>query len=795
MKRNFKRHVAKRFQAIILTAALSVGILDCVGMGTFSVTEPTTVKAATNYGLQDDVQDGVILHCWNWSYNNIKENMATIAASGYSAVQTSPVTQPKDYAYEGVTESNVGIPDGCGGSEGQWWKLYQPVSQNICDNGQSWLGTKDEFEEMCAEAEKYGVKVIVDIVANHMANIKGWQNSLSDVSEQVGLYCNPDMLTNADYWHINTVQCWYSDGRYDITQGSIGMPDLNTADKRVQNMILNLLKECVDAGADGFRFDAAKHIETPDDDSAFASDFWPTVINGIRNYADHDLYIYGEILNTVGDDFDIGNYTKYMSVTDNGTGDHILSDVRYGNASSASAGSTRYEKTKTVLWAESHDTYMGGPSYLTTDKMVKQAWAVVAAKKDSTALYFARPYYSEQILLDDNGNKVPKSEVEPTLMGEVGTMTWSDPEVAAVNNFHNYFVGQDESVSSSGSVIYTERGNSGVVISNLSGAGYVEIPAYRMASGTYTDKVSGNTFTVSNGTIKGTIGSSDGIAVVYNGGTGGTVVTKNPTITVSQEGGNFYGDSLTVSISLKNATSGTYQINNGSAVSFGSSVSVTLGADVDYGTSITLKVTAKGDTTKTATYTFTKTKQDTSNLIYCKNTAGWSNVYCYMWNSSSDTNASWPGVKMTSLGDNVWSYAMTSSYKNVIFNNGSGTQTADLSAPGSGYIYDNNTGSWTTYGNSGGTEDPQPETYKVYCKNQAGWSNVCCYMWNSASDTIGAWPGVQMTYEGNNVWSLELSTEYANVIFTNGSGTQTADLSFPGEAYIYNNSTGSWETK
>lgn len=156
MKRNFKRHVAKRFQAIILTAALSVGILDCVGMGTFSVTEPTTVKAATNYGLQDDVQDGVILHCWNWSYNNIKENMATIAASGYSAVQTSPVTQPKDYAYEGVTESNVGIPDGCGGSEGQWWKLYQPVSQNICDNGQSWLGTKDEFEEMCAEAEKYG---------------------------------------------------------------------------------------------------------------------------------------------------------------------------------------------------------------------------------------------------------------------------------------------------------------------------------------------------------------------------------------------------------------------------------------------------------------------------------------------------------------------------------------------------------------------------------------------------------------------------------------------------------------
>lgn len=60
--------------------------------------------------------------------------------------------------------------------------------------------------------------------------------------------------------------------------------------------------------------DAARHIETPADDE-FASDFWPTVIGSIRNYADYDLYIYGEILNTVGDNFNIGNYTKYMSVS------------------------------------------------------------------------------------------------------------------------------------------------------------------------------------------------------------------------------------------------------------------------------------------------------------------------------------------------------------------------------------------------------------------------------------------------------------------------------------------------
>lgn len=686
------------------------------------------VSAATNYGLVDNVQDGVILHCWNWSYNNIKSNMKLIAESGYSAIQTSPVTQPKDYAYKGETELNVGIPDGCGGSEGQWWKLYQPVSMNICDNGQSFLGTKSEFKAMCDEAEKYGVKVIVDIVANHMANITGWKNKLSDVSLQVGEYCNPDMLTDPTYWHINDTQCWFSDGRYDITQGTIGMPDLNTADKRVQNMVLGLLKECVDCGADGFRFDAAKHIETPAD-GAFGSDFWPTVINGIRNYADHDLFIYGEILNTVGDNFDISNYTKYMSVTDNGTGDQILSTFRYKNAGSAASGNARYDAKKTVLWAESHDTYMGGPSYLATDKMVKGTWSVVAAKKDSTALYFARPYYSNQILKDEFGDKYQKSQITPTNMGEVGTMTWADPEVAAVNRFHNHFVGQDQCVSSSGNVVYTERGNAGVIIANMDGAGYVDIQANRMASGTYQDAVSGETFTVSGGRIRGTIKSADGIAVVYNPSIPPIRPTVSPTTTPSP----------TPSI------------------------------------------------TPTAT-------PITGDVLYVKNEAGWSDLYCYMWNSSSDRNASWPGTKMTYVGDNVWAYKLTSSYKNVIFNNGSGTQTGDMTSPGSGYLFNNKTYSWSKYTN---TPSPIPTTtpstsYKVYCKNTSGWSKVYCYMWNSSSDTIGSWPGVAMKNEGNNIWSVEVSKDYANVIFTNGSGTQTGDMSYPGKGMIFDNGTYNW---
>lgn len=481
-----------------------------------STEDKTSEENSKEETTKDLSNDGAILHCWNWSYNNIKLHMAEIAQAGYTAIQTSPVQQPKDYTYEGTVYNSVGTPNGTGGSDGQWWKLYQPVTFNICDNGQTWLGTKKEFREMCAEAEKYGVSVIVDVVANHLGNITGWKNSMSDITPQVGKYWKEDMLTDKKYWHINDYQCWMSDGRLHLVLGTIGMPDLNTADKRVQNMVLDFLKECVDCGADGFRFDAAKHIETPDDSKDIASDFWPTVIDGIRDYADHELFIYGEILNTPGDNFSISNYTKFMSVTDSATGDNRRNDVRYDNASSAANSGYSYDASKVVVWNESHDTYVGaGSSYLADDIMAKQTWAIVASRKEAVPLYFARPYYSNQIL-NANGEKKSTHNLVQTNMGDVGTMTWSDPSVAAVNNFKLTFAGESESISNKDSVVYIERGQSGVVIVNLKGSGSVSLPAKQMKAGTYIDRVTGNEFTVSGGTIKGNVSSEDGIAVVYN---------------------------------------------------------------------------------------------------------------------------------------------------------------------------------------------------------------------------------------------------------------------------------------
>ena len=192
--------------------------------------------------------------------------------------------------------------------------------------------------------------------------------------------------------------------------------------------------------------------------------------------------------------------------------------------------------------------------------------------------------------------------------------------------------------------------------------------------------------------------------------------------------------------------------------------------------------------------------------VYYQNSSNWSTVYCYMWNDSGGTkNAEWPGVEMTVHKDNVWKYTTSTDYANVIFNNGgNGQQTDDLKFPGDGQIYN---GTWSAYPDhipgsttDDPTEAPKPtippapgEAKYIYCKNEAGWGSVNCYMWTDGSGNNGGWPGKTMKNIGDNVWQYEFDGNWSKVIFNNGSGTQTGDLAFPGDGHMYNNKTGQWE--
>lgn len=617
---------AKKIASLVVASALLTSSFAAITSVNAAEVDSSAQTASADSTLRDKVGDGVMLHAFNWSYNTIKENLPAIAAAGYTTVQTSPVQQPKDYSTSGDVT-------------GQWWKLYQPISFHIAE--QSWLGTKDDLKSLCDEADKYGIKIICDIVSNHIANAD--EARPDSVSNQVKKY-EPEF-----YKKRRTYTRTYKGDANDssvqaVVQGHVSKcPDLVTNDTAVQTYIINLLKECIDCGVDGFRFDAAKHIET-EDDGEYASDYWKNITTSASSYytqkTGDDLYIYGEILNNCGADRSYSSYTKYINVTDNRTGDAVLYNVTRGKASTATNATYKsgVAASNAVLWAESHDTYEGssGSSGFSntadvSDENVVKAWAIVASRKDSTALFFARP--------------------GTALMGGVSTdTTYKSTAVSEINKFHNLFVGQSEKLGSSGDIAYVARGTSGIVLSNCKGTNAsVSISGTGLADGKYTDTVSGAEFTVANGVLTGSIGKT-GVAVVYNG-------TTTPKAINSVESGSFRGDTMTLTLSLENATSGTYCLDDSTPVKFTGTTSIRIGSDYKPGETINLTVTATdGVKTSSMAYKYTKSTAQESGVYVFFNPAtqkGWSapyQVYIYDETTNKGTvykNANWPGEAMT----------------------------------------------------------------------------------------------------------------------------------------------------
>ena len=626
----------KKITSFVLAVCM---LLSCVAVGSFSASAAEadeTVAAVAeeevgaDYGLSKTIAGAQILQCFNWSYQGIKNNMKKIAEQGFTAIQTSPI--------QTIKESTQGKT-----MQGSWWVYYQPSNFKIDTNGQNALGNKSDFTAMCNEAHKYGVKVVVDAVLNHMAN--AGDNTLSNTIPS-------DIRNDNGCWHsiYQNTSNWNS--RWDITHNCMGgLPDLNTGNPKVQNYEIAFMKECIDCGVDGFRFDGAKHIEVPNDNENASSNFWTRILGETTSYAKSKKgitpYYYGEVLDSTGGGQGVINqYCNLMSITLNKVSNDIRNKVNSRDANGAkrtdySLDDGSVPSKNAILWNESHDTYADGSSRGQGDATLKKTWAIVGSRADSVAMYMARP--------NDFGRQIGCADVT----------AWAAPEVKGVNVFKNYFNGQSEYLSSSGSIVYNERGTSGVMICNLNGGGQVSLKANKMASGTYTDQITGNKFTVSGGTISGQVGST-GVAVVYNAKPAGPSASAEP-------GTSTYDNTITVTLKVENATSGQYSIDGGSFQSF------TNGKTISSVT--TLKVNA-GSGSETVTYEYTKIDFKAKQRVYFDTKAyNWSNVHAYIYADESTSNAPWPGVQMQSdarTGNLVLDIPEGMENGLVIFNTGEG---------------------------------------------------------------------------------------------------------------------------
>ncbi|EFM08594.1 alpha amylase catalytic region [Paenibacillus curdlanolyticus YK9] len=620
---------AIRFWSIVLFAALLIQAIS------YTASTPSTVQAAgEEYGLPAQTKDGLILHAWNWSFDTIKNNLPAIAAAGYKSIQTSPI--------QGTKESTM---DGS-----KWWLLYQPTNFKI---GNAQLGSRDQFKSMCEEAAKYGISIIVDVVANHTANAGGGSQQLQPSGS-----VDPAIRDNPNFWHqATTVQDWGN--RWQVTQWAISLPDLNTSNQELQNMIIGFLNDAISLGADGFRFDAAKHIELPDDPNGAASNFWTRVLGSLTNK--DSQFIYGEVLQGGADRFSA--YSNYMGLLADHYGGSIRSAVTNKNVDGAKDYSAdNVSPSKLVTWVESHDTYANNESVSTylNDWQIKMGWSIIAARAQSNALFFNRPA---------GGGKFAST------LGVQGNDLWKDADVVAVNKFHNAMIGQGEYLRTQGSqIMLVERGTKGMTIVNLGGDAQINSDT-NLANGTYTNKASGGgTFTVSNGKITGFLGSGK-IAVLYE-------AAASTGISIDKAEGAFYTDALSVTMSYSGATSATYSLNNGTATSFSSGSSISFGAGAAIGTSFVLKITA-GAVTKT--YTFTKADPNAALKVHFYKPSSWGTPNIYYYDDSvtpTKIGAAWPGAAMQDEGNGWFAYSIPAwTQAKVIFNSGS-NQLPGASQPG-----------------------------------------------------------------------------------------------------------------
>ncbi|BCN28784.1 starch-binding protein [Anaeromicropila herbilytica] len=744
--------------AILLALVLTLQILPQQATSTI-----TSQAATTNSLANVNTRDGLIIQMHMWSFNNIKSKLPEIAAAGFKAIQVSPI--------QGAKNSS------------EWWSLYQPINQSIGNP----LGSRQEFQDLCSEAEKYNIDVIVDVIMNHVANQGKGQEDV--VSDQVS-----SEFKRTDFYH-NKGQCSDWKNRWAVTQQGIGMPDLNTQSSEVQAKAISFLNDCIACGADGFRFDAAKHIETnvgEDANKAWAGNYWTNVLGNLTN---KNVFIYGEVLDEANSESDnIQGYASFMSVTDHYYGSTLRNAVKSSNLSVAQNWNVNLPANRRVSYVENHDNYEHNESGINDDQR-KIAWGILAARDNVTPMYLSRRTGS---------------------MGSVGTTDFENTEIAAVNWFHNAMIGQSEYLrySNNNSCMLVDRGRIGTAIINEGGSFYLS-SATNLTSGTYTDNGgSGATFNVSGGTITGNV-PGNRIIVLYQDGINPTPSTS-PTVTPI--GDVVKVDPATpvvgqpVSITY-NATGRSLTNSSNVSLHWGydnwknpQNVPMTKISDNTWSVSVTVPESATTslnlvftngsvwDNNSSANWSFTVSKQSSptptptvspipsQKVAYFDNSStNWNNVNVYVYDESGSSVkqvAAWPGVAMTKESNGLYSYTLSEDWNTgttrVIFNNGGSSQIP--AAKQTGYllegkmIYQN--GNWIIYNGN----NPVQSVVAYFDNSTYNWSNVNIYVYDESGTSVkkvAAWPGVAMTKDSSGLYSYILpdgwSTTSTRVIFNNGS--------------------------
>jgi alpha-amylase len=190
------------------------------------------------------------VHLFDWPFARCEAELDALVAEGFTGLQVSPPQRSIDNPV--------------------WWGRYQPVDHTVLDGP---LGDEAALRRLIEAAHRRSLKVLIDVVLNHMAG---------------GPYAQTLRYPRFGPEHFRprtTID--YNDLR-SIREGwLVGLPDLDTTHPHVRAEARRYLERLIDCGADGFRFDAVKHMEP---------EYFDAVLAGVPP----SLFLYGEYIQQPG---------------------------------------------------------------------------------------------------------------------------------------------------------------------------------------------------------------------------------------------------------------------------------------------------------------------------------------------------------------------------------------------------------------------------------------------------------------------------------------------------------------
>ncbi|TKR75722.1 hypothetical protein L596_016974 [Steinernema carpocapsae] len=258
---------------------------------------------------QNLVDRQVLVHLFEWKWRDVaKECEDYLQHFGFGAVQVSP---PNEHI---LLYNDNDVP---------WYVRYQPVSYKL----ESRSGDEEEFRTMVERCNKVGVRIVVDVVLNHMVGV-GQMKGVNGVNSSGSSYFDGrngiESFPGVPFGPTNThdrncdhdIAGWdYQNSAYNVKECRlVGLIDLDQSDSYVQGMMRAYLNKLISVGVSGFRFDASKHM-------------WPkdlkAILDGLDNlrsdifgsnqrpFAVHEVIDRGGEAVKAADYIEIGRYTNF----------------------------------------------------------------------------------------------------------------------------------------------------------------------------------------------------------------------------------------------------------------------------------------------------------------------------------------------------------------------------------------------------------------------------------------------------------------------------------------------------